>query len=133
MQVGVYADAWRRRADRHALAHGGCPWCWLAPALFQLKRGNISQCGVSVGAYSETLMLCVGTNCAPVGLRRSDTGQRLRLISGDFRDGAWCPWRGSQNWYGRDVEVFLASSGTLARGFLRARRNYAFPGLAASA
>lgn len=45
---------------------------------------------------------------------------------GDFRDGDLVSVAGFANWYGHDVEVFLASMGTLGRAFLKRCGKYAF-------
>ena len=72
-------------------------------------------------------MLCVGDELrapleAALGAQIPDNAYFI----GDFRDGAVVSVAGFANWYGHDVEVFLASSGTLARGFLRRAARYAF-------
>ena len=65
-------------------------------------------------------MLCTGDELRPFveGTIGVTLPERATFI-GDFRDGQVVSAAGFTNWCGHDVEVFLASSGALGRGFLR--------------
>ena len=54
VQVGVYADSPGDDVLIDTLGAQRLSVVLAGPGTFRLKRGNISQYGVSVGAYSET-------------------------------------------------------------------------------
>lgn len=72
-------------------------------------------------------MLCIGEEIRPYV--ESNIGATLpenATFIADFRDGQIVSAAGFANWFGHDVEVFLASAGALGRGFLKRLGRYAF-------
>ena len=72
-------------------------------------------------------MLCTGEEIRPYV--ESSIGATLpenATFIADYRDGQIVSAAGFANWYGHDVEVFLASAGALGRGFLKRLGRYAF-------
>lgn len=72
-------------------------------------------------------MLCTGDELrVPLESALAASIPEKAYFIGDFRDGAVVSVAGFANWYGHDVEVFLASSGSLGRAFLKRCAAYAF-------
>ena len=72
-------------------------------------------------------MLCTGDEIRPyveanIGAKLPDSATFIA----DYRDGQIVSAAGFANWFGHDVEVFLASAGALGRGFLKRLGRYAF-------
>lgn len=73
------------------------------------------------------MTLCVGQELrGPLEAALGATVPENAYFIGDFRDGVVVSVAGFANWYGHDVEVFLASTGALGRAFLKRAAEYAF-------
>lgn len=72
-------------------------------------------------------MLCTGEEIRPyVEANIGATLPESATFIADYRDGQIVSAAGFANWFGHDVEVFLASAGALGRGFLKRLGRYAF-------
>lgn len=73
------------------------------------------------------MTLCVGSELrGPLEAALGASVPENASFIGDFRDGSVVSVAGFANWYGHDVEVFLASAGSLGRAFIKRVGEFAF-------